>query len=96
MDDQKVTQLRIETDMRKPAAYFFFFFLPFLSMLVFFLIVQKNPLDFHLVFSDELDYWVETATLIKRGLFSPNAGYFGYSFGNFAVCLISVPTGSLV
>ena len=84
MDNQKLTHLRVEPDTRKPTAYFFFFFLPFLSMLLFFLIVQKNPMDFHLVFSDELDYWAETATLIKRGLFSPNAGYFGYSFGNFA------------
>jgi hypothetical protein len=84
MENQQVTQLRSETDPRKPAAYFFFFLLPFLLFLLFFLIIRKSPLDFHLVFSDELDYWAETATLIKRGLFSPNAGYFGYSFDNHA------------
>jgi hypothetical protein len=57
MENQQVTQLRSETDPRKPAAYFFFFLLPFLLFLLFFLIIRKSPLDFHLVFSDELDYW---------------------------------------
>ena len=84
MRNQKLNQLKNETDTHKPAAGIFFFLLPILFMLFFFLIIQKNPMDFHLVFSDELDYWAETATLIKRGLFNPNAGYFGYSFGSYA------------
>jgi hypothetical protein len=84
MDNLQATQPKNETESRKPAAYFFFFLLPFLLFLLFFLIIRKNPLDFHLVFSDELDYWAQTATLIKQGLFSPNAGYFGYGFGNHA------------
>jgi len=84
MDKQKLTHLRVEPDTRKPTVYFFFLLLPFLLLVLIFIIIRKNPLDFRLVFSDELDYWAETATLIKRGLFSPNAGYFGYSFDNFA------------
>ncbi len=84
MDMQIVTNLKEETGARKQVAYIFFFFLPFILLLILFLIIRKNPMDFRLVFSDELDYWAETASLMERGLFSPNAGYFGYSFSNHA------------
>ena len=84
MEKQTLTQLKIETDPRRPIAYVFLFLLPFLALLILFIIIRKNPLDFHLLFSDELDYWAETATLMKRGLLSSNAGYFGYSFANHA------------
>ncbi len=84
MGKQILTNLKEETGARKPVAYIFFFFLPFILLLILFLIIRKNPLDFRLVFSDELDYWAETASLIERGLFSPNAGYFGYSYSNHA------------
>ena len=87
MKNLELCQPRQETDPRKPVANLFFFGLPFLFFVLFFLIIQKNPLNFHLVFSDELDYWAEAATLSERGLFSPNAGYFGYSFGNHAPLL---------
>ncbi len=83
MDKSKLDQLRQEpthTDCCLP----YFFLLPFLFFALLFLIIQKNPLHFRLMFSDELDYWAEAATLAKRGLFSPNAGYFGYSFSNHA------------
>ncbi len=84
MKKLKPSQLRQEIDLRKPVANLFFFVLPFLFFVLLFLVIQKNPLNFHLVFSDELDYWAEAATLTERGLFSPNAGYFGYSLNNHA------------
>ena len=84
MINVKESPLSAQSNLRKPVVFACLLVLPFLFFLFFFLVIQKNPLNFRLAFSDELDYWVEAATLSKRGLFSPNAGYFGYSFGNYA------------
>lgn len=67
--------------------YFVFLILPFIFLALLFLVMRKNPLEFNLRFGDELDYWAETATLIRRGLFSRTAGYFGFNFDSTAPLL---------
>lgn len=57
---------------------------PFLILALLFLVLRRSPSEYHLASSDEIDYWVESATLLKRGLLNPNTGFFGYSWQSHA------------
>jgi len=61
--------------------------IPFLVFLVIFSTAKASPKAFHFTISDETDYWIEAVTIVQRGLFSPNAGYFGYGFSNHSPVL---------
>ena len=37
--------------------------------------------------SDEMDYWIESTTIMRRGLLNQNTGYFGYSWQSHAKLL---------
>ena len=58
--------------------------LPFLILALLFLVLKRSPSEYHLMGSDEMDYWIESATIMKRGLLNPNTGYFGYSWQTHA------------
>jgi len=61
--------------------------IPFLVLGVLFLVLKRSPADFHLMGSDEMDYWIESATIMKRGLLAQNTGYFGYGWQTHAILL---------
>jgi len=63
--------------LRKGLIMFLLACIPFLVLGVLFLVLKRSPADFHLMGSDEMDYWIESATIMKRGLLAQNTGYFG-------------------
>ena len=61
--------------------------IPFLVLLLIFVIAKAVPETYHFTVSDETDYWIEAVTIVRRGLLSPNAGYFGYGFSSHSPIL---------
>ncbi len=57
---------------------------PFLLLALLFLFLRRSPSEYHLMGSDEMDYWIESATIMKRGLLNQNTGFFGYSWQTHA------------
>ena len=60
---------------------------PFIVLALLFLLLKRSPSEYHLMGSDEMDYWIESATIMKRGLLNQNTGYFGYSWQSHAKLL---------
>ncbi len=61
--------------------------IPFLVLWMIFFVLKRSPNDYHLMGSDEMDYWIESATIMRRGLFNQNTGYFGYGWQTHAKLL---------
>ena len=50
--------------------------------------INNNQLsDFHLIFSDEIDYYAESVSISKNGIINQESGYFGYNLDQHAKLL---------
>lgn len=61
--------------------------IPFLVLFFIFITAKASPEAYHFTISDETDYWIEAVTIVRRGLLSHNAGYFGYGYSNHSPIL---------
>jgi len=53
--------------------------LPFILLGVILFTARAKFTDFHVLNTDEIDYWAEAASITRNGLVNNNAGYFGFN-----------------
>ncbi len=61
--------------------------LPVIFLLGIFWINQSSLSEFHLINSDEFDYYAESVSVARNSLINKNSGYFGYSLDKHAKLL---------
>lgn len=61
--------------------------LPALFLLGIFRINQSSLSEFHLINSDEFDYYAESVSVARNSMINQNSGYFGYSLDKHAKLL---------
>ncbi len=88
----KPNGLKLLTEKRKSGwlkllAAVFVCILPVIILWGIFKVNNNKLADFHLINSDEFDYYAETVSIARNGLINHASGYFGYSLDKHAKVL---------
>jgi hypothetical protein len=71
----------------KLVAAIFVCLLPVVIMWGLFRVNRSQLSDFHLIFSDEIDYYAESVSISRNGILNQEGGYFGYNLDQHAKLL---------
>jgi hypothetical protein len=90
MLDKKMQASRLNTTRlgwSKLAAALLICLLPVAILWGLFRINSSQLSDFHLIFSDEIDYYAESVSISQNGILNQDSGYFGYNLDQHAKLL---------